>query len=77
MNNTFSVTQIGNYTAIAGFLALILDKYGVNISQADALTILLGIITIGGQIISVYGRYRHGDVNVLGIKTPEGEMGNL
>lgn len=70
-----SLTQAGNYTAIVAFLMLILSHYGISISESDLTTIVLGIVTIGSQIVSVYGRYRQGDVNILGVKAPNGEIG--
>lgn len=70
-----SLTQAGNYTAIVAMIMLIANHYGLKISESEVTTILLGVITLGGQIISVYGRYRHGDINLLGVKAPNGEIG--
>ena len=70
-----SLTQAGNYTAIVAMIMLIANHYGVKISEGEVTTILLGMIAVGGQIVPVYGRYRHGDVNILGVKSPNGEIG--
>jgi hypothetical protein len=70
-----SLTQAGNYTAIVAFLVLVANHFGFNITEGDATTIVLGVVTIGAQIISVYGRYRQGDVSLLGVKAPNGEIG--
>ena len=70
-----SLTQAGNYTAIVAFLLLISKHFGFEISEGDLTTIVLGVVTIGAQLVSVYGRYRQGDVSLLGVKAPNGEIG--
>ena len=66
--NGMSMTQSGNMIAIVAFLGLILSKYGVNISSADLTTLITGAVVLGGIITSFIGRYRHGDVSLLGVK---------
>jgi len=67
--NGMSMTQAGNMITIVAFLGLILSHYGINISQADLTTIVTGVVVLVGVVTSYIGRYRHGDVTLMGIKT--------
>lgn len=70
-----SLTQAGNYTAIIAFLVLVANHFGYNITNENATIIVFGVVTIGAQLVSAYGRYRQGDVSLLGVKAPNGEIG--
>jgi hypothetical protein len=67
--NSVSMTQSGNMIALVAFLGLVLSKYGVNVSAADLTTIIAGLAVLGGIVTSFVGRYRHGDISLLGVKT--------
>ena len=69
-----SMTQAGNYTALISILVAILAHYGVKVEESELTTIITNIITVVGVLVSIYGRYRHGDVTLLGIKKEE-ELG--
>ena len=68
------MTQAGNYTALISILVAILAHYGVKVEESELTTIITNIITVVGVLVSIYGRYRHGDVTLLGIKKEE-ELG--
>ena len=77
-SNGMSMTQSGNMIALVAFLGLILSKYGVNVSAADLTTIIAGLAVLGGIVTSFVGRYRHGDISLLGVKqTVDDGKGNL
>jgi len=68
MNNIFSLTQAGVYAAAIGAL---LNIFNVNIATEEVQSLIEAIFTIGGLIIAWYGRYRKGDITVLGLRRPE------
>lgn len=70
-----SLTQAGNYTAVIAFLVLIANHFGLAVTESDVTVIVLGVVAVVGQCVSIYGRYRQGDVNILGMKAPNGEIG--
>lgn len=46
--------QSGNYIALAGFLVVILGKFGITIASNDVVTIIAGIATVYGLIRQHY-----------------------
>lgn len=62
----FSLTQRGNYKVIAGFLVILAQSLGVDIPEGEVVQLLSGITVAIGVIQSWYGRYRIGDINILG-----------
>lgn len=68
-----SVTQAGNYTALIPLIILILAQFDIKLTQDDALNIIMAFITLAGIVTSIYGRYRQGDVNALGVKKAESD----
>lgn len=66
--STYSLTQAGNLTAIAGAIVIVLKLVGVDVPAEDVATVLAAIAIIAGPIISWIGRYRQGDVSVAGFK---------
>jgi ABC-type Mn2+/Zn2+ transport system permease subunit len=59
----FSLTQAGNLTAIAGILGSILD-----IPATEIETIVASLVTVIGILLSWYGRFRKGDITILGFR---------
>lgn len=64
----YSLTQAGNYSALISVLVLIISKFNLGITNDELTQIILALFTLSGILISWYGRYRQGDVSVLGIK---------
>lgn len=65
---SYSLTQAGNYSVLISLIVLLAPKFGVTISESEVTTIVAGVISIIGVLISIYGRYRQGDVTILGVK---------
>ena len=63
-----SLTQAGNYTAFVSVIILVLKQFNIVASVDDITNIINALFAIGGIFVSIYGRYRQGDVNVLGVK---------
>lgn len=58
--------------AIAMLLSFLADRFNVKLPYTSdeikqALIVILGV---GGFLVTLYGRYRHGDINILGFKKP-------
>lgn len=53
---------------VAGILALLLGAIGVQIAESDLQTTVSVIIQIIGAVVAYYGRWRHGDLSIFGIK---------
>lgn len=68
MESKFSLTQGGNLTAIAGFVAMILHHYRINIAETEIVALLGGAVTAIGIIVSWVGRYRKGDLTMGGFR---------
>ena len=64
-----SLTQAGNYTALVTILVILLPKFGIQISESELTNLIVACITVVSILVSVYGRYRQGDVSILGVKT--------
>ena len=67
----YSLTQAGNYSALISLIVLFAPKFGLTISESELTTLVAAIISIIGILTSIYGRYRHGDINILGVKNSE------
>ena len=65
MNTTFSLTQAGVYVSLLGFLA---KAFGLNIGTEELTSLVEAVLTIVGLGMAWYGRYRKGDLTVLGSK---------
>jgi len=63
-----SLTQAGNYTAFIPVLILVLNMFGITVTESEMAQIITGAVAIGGLLVSIYGRYRQNDVNWLGVK---------
>ena len=61
----FSVTQIGVYASAIG---AILTFFHVNISTPEIQQALEAVLTIGGLVVAWYGRYRKGDLTIVGTR---------
>lgn len=59
-----SLTQSGNAVALAGLLSEILSSFGVAIVADDISKVIIAV----GIVISWIGRYRKGDLTVLGFR---------
>lgn len=58
-----STTYIGIYVMV---LSEVLPKLGITIGSEELTTFLSVLSTIGGALLSLYGRYRLGGVSTLG-----------
>lgn len=56
----YSVTYTG---AIAGLIASV-----TLLDQAEALTLVNAAVVVVTTLVTLYGRYRHGDTSILGFK---------
>lgn len=63
-----SLTQAGNYTAFIPVLILVLNMFGITVTESELAQIITGAVAIGGLLVSIYGRYRQNDVNIFGVK---------
>lgn len=64
----YSLTQGGNILQIVAFATFILNQMGYDITQDHLSTIVMGVIGIVGFLLSWVGRYRKGDLNILGFR---------
>jgi hypothetical protein len=64
----YSLTQAGNYSTLISLIVLFAPKFGVNISESDVTVLVTSVIALVGVLTSIYGRYRQGDVTILGVK---------
>lgn len=64
----FSLTQAGNYAAFAGLLVIVLGRFGIVLSNEQAVFLIGAVVTVVGQIVSFYGRYRQGDLTLGGFR---------
>lgn len=64
-----SVTQVGNYTAFIPVVILLLGQFDIKVTESELTNLIASVFAIVGIITSIYGRYRQGDVSLLGIKT--------
>ena len=69
--NNLSLTQVGNYTAFIPVIILVLKQFNIIVSADEITNIITALMAVGGILVSIYGRYRQGDVNLLGKKTEE------
>jgi hypothetical protein len=63
-----SVTQAGNFTALIPVLIIILAQFDVKITESEVATLVTSFVALGGIFVSLWGRYRHNDVTLLGVK---------
>ena len=61
----FSLTQAGIYVSVIGFLV---QMFKLNIASEEITQLVTSVITLVGLGVAWYGRYRKGDITVLGIK---------
>lgn len=64
----YSLTQSGNLATILGMIMLVLKFYNINIAQEELQTVIGGLLSIAGVIVSWIGRYRVGDLTKLGFR---------
>lgn len=67
----FSTTQATNYVSIAAVVVLLLQKFGIAVSQDEMLTIFAGTVSLIALITNVLNRYLRGDLTVLGFRKGE------
>ena len=61
----FSLTQSGNYVALIAFL---LGLFKVNIATEEISAFVEAALVIVGLAVSWYGRFRKGDLKVIGTR---------
>lgn len=64
-----SVTQVGNYTAFIPVIIILLNQFDIKVTESELTNLIASIVAVIGVITSIYGRYRQGDVSMLGVKT--------
>ena len=64
----YSLTYIG---IIVSLVSIVVERLGLNIAPGDIETTLLTITAIVGGIIAFIGRYRKGDIKLLGFRKPK------
>lgn len=64
-----SVTQVGNYTAFIPVVILLLGQFDIKVTESELTNLIASVFAVVGIITSIYGRYRQGDVSLLGVKT--------
>lgn len=60
-----SLTQVGNYVVLASILVSLLK---LNITEAELQTVAEAIVALVGVGMAWYGRYRKGDLTLLGAR---------
>jgi len=59
------------YTGIIIFvLARVVEMFGWNILPGEIETVVLSLAQVVGVLVTLYGRYRVGDLKVLGTRKP-------
>lgn len=66
--SNLSITQAGNYTAFIPVIVLVLSSLDIKVSESELTNLIASIVAVFGILVSIYGRYRQGDVNALGVK---------
>ncbi len=61
----FSITQAGVYASTIG---AVLTFFHINIATPEIQSFLEAAITIGGLLVAWYGRYRKGDLTIVGTR---------
>ena len=68
MNRSLTIT--GLVVLVGGFLA---EKFGIPLADGALEITIITLIEIFGAIIAYIGRYRQGDINILGRKKTKTE----
>lgn len=61
----YSLTYTG---IIASALGLIVKVFGLPIGDEEVVQIVALVAQLGGLAVAIYGRYKAGGINVLGVK---------
>mgnify|MGYP001600113113 FL=1 len=61
----YSLTYVGIIVSVIGF---ILDQLGVPIDKEQLKNTVAFLLTLVGSLVALYGRFRKGDISVLGVK---------
>lgn len=69
-----SVTQLGNFTALVPVLVILASAFDIKITESELTELVAGIVAVVGVLTSIYGRYRQGDVSLLGVKTSQEDL---
>lgn len=69
-----SLTQAGNFTALVPLIVIVLAAFDIKITESELTELIAGIVAVVGILTSIYGRYRHGDVTVLGVKKDQNDL---
>lgn len=69
-----SLTQTGNFTAFIPVIILLLSAFDIKVTESELTEIIAGLVAVAGILVSIYGRYRQGDINTLGAKTPSTDL---
>lgn len=63
----YSLTYIGVIVMVLAKLATLL---GLQIGTADLTSMVTTVLMFAGAAVAFYGRWRKGDINILGVKLP-------
>lgn len=61
----YSITFVG---ILVMLLTKVLEAAGVEIGTEELTMTITTLVTLGGGLLALYGRWRKGDVNVFGMK---------
>ena len=61
----YSLTYVGIIVSVIGY---ILDQLGVPIDKEQLKNTVAFLLTLVGSLVALYGRFRKGDISVLGVK---------
>jgi hypothetical protein len=64
----YSITYAAQISSLVGLLGLILPHFHILVSSTDLATVISAAFVFGGVIVTLYQRYKRGDVTVLGFK---------
>lgn len=70
----YSVTQGSNIAALVAVLALLSTKLQWGMSADDITVIVAGVIAVVAIVVSFINRYKKGDINIAGFKSPVVEL---
>ena len=62
----YSVTQVSNYTALAGMIVIVLKYFGIDVPAESIVIVIAGLVTLGGIITSIVNRHSKGDISITG-----------
>jgi len=69
-----SLTQVGNFTALIPLIVILLGAFDIKVTESQVAEIVTGLVAFIGVATSIYGRYRQGDVTLIGVKKSHSDL---